>query len=78
MIVLQGKRSYDQSMTNDRKEEINAQKDECVTSLSSSDSSNSQEAPSRRELIERYGKYALVAAPLLLFASKAHAIHSAP
>ncbi len=31
------------------------------------------ELSSRRELIERYGKYAVVAAPLLLFATKAHA-----
>lgn len=34
--------------------------------------------PSRRELIERYGKYAVVAAPLLVFVSKARAIHSKP
>jgi hypothetical protein len=33
---------------------------------------------SRRELIERYAKYAVVAAPLLVFVSKAHAIHSKP
>lgn len=32
----------------------------------------------RRELIKRYGKYALAAGSLLLFVSKAHAIHSAP
>jgi len=32
----------------------------------------------RRELIQRYVKYALVAGPMLLFVSKAHAIHSAP
>jgi len=36
------------------------------------------DSPSRRELIERYAKYAIVGAPLLLFASKAHAIHSKP
>jgi hypothetical protein len=36
------------------------------------------ETPSRRELIQRYGKYAVAAAPLLLFVSKAHAIHSKP
>jgi hypothetical protein len=36
------------------------------------------EKSSRRELIERYAKYALVAAPLLVFVSKAHAIHSRP
>ena len=36
------------------------------------------DASTRRELIKRYGKYALAAGPLLLFVSKAHAIHSAP
>jgi hypothetical protein len=36
------------------------------------------DASTRRELILRYGKYAIAAAPLLLFASKAHAIHSHP
>jgi hypothetical protein len=36
------------------------------------------DSPSRRALIERYAKYAIVGAPLLLFASKAHAIHSKP
>lgn len=72
------KRRFDKSMNDDKKEEIYAHRDECVRSSSSTDSSNSQETPSRRELIERYGKYALVATPLLLFASKARAIHSAP
>jgi hypothetical protein len=37
-----------------------------------------QESSTRRELIERYGKYALVAAPLFMFVSKARAIHSRP
>ena len=41
-------------------------------------SSSQPETSTRRELIERYAKYAVVAAPLLLFASKAHAIHSKP
>jgi hypothetical protein len=36
------------------------------------------DASTRRELIQRYAKYALVAGPMLLFVSKAHAIHSAP
>ena len=35
-------------------------------------------ATSRRELIEKYAKYALVATPLLVFVSKAQAIHSKP
>jgi hypothetical protein len=45
---------------------------------SSSVHSEVAETPTRRELIERYGKYALIASPLLLFASKANAIHSRP
>jgi hypothetical protein len=45
---------------------------------SSLETANSPETPSRRELIERYGKYAIVAAPLLIFVSKASAIHSKP
>jgi hypothetical protein len=36
------------------------------------------DSSTRRELIKRYGKYALAAGPLLLFVSKAHAIHSRP
>ena len=32
----------------------------------------------RRELIKRYGKYALTGGSLLLFVSKAYAIHSRP
>jgi len=39
---------------------------------------NEPESSTRRELIERYAKYALVATPLLVFVSKARAIHSAP
>ena len=46
--------------------------------LSSAETESSSETPNRRELIERYGWCTLVAAPLLLFASKAHAMHSKP
>lgn len=52
-------------------------------SLSSGDSSL-PESPSRRELIERFGKFAVVAPPLLLFVSRAAGqevdpeIHSIP
>jgi len=49
-----------------------------TTPLSSPDPASSPETPNRRELIERYGKYAIVAAPLLVFVSKARAIHSKP
>ena len=44
----------------------------------SHDSANDPAMSTRRELIERYAKYAVVAAPLLVFVSKAHAIHSKP
>ena len=53
-----------------------AHPEQCAAS--SSDAPDQPEMQSRRRLIERYGKYAIVAAPLLLFASKARAIHSAP
>jgi len=45
---------------------------------SSSDTAREPEVSSRRELIERYAKYAVIAAPLLVFVSKAQAIHSKP
>ena len=60
------------------KEEIKPEAERNFKQDSSPDSSTQAETPNRRELIERYGKYALVAAPLLLFASKARAIHSVP
>jgi hypothetical protein len=42
------------------------------------DPANQPETPTRRELIERYAGYAMIAAPLLVFVSKARAIHSKP
>jgi hypothetical protein len=62
----------------ENEEKLNSQTGEEDAADSGHDVSDQLEAPSRRKLIERYGKYALVAAPLLLFASKAHAIHSRP
>lgn len=59
-------------------QETRSPEDQDVTSPSSPADSEIAETSTRRELIERYGKYALVAAPLLVFASKAHAIHSKP
>jgi len=59
-------------------EKLNSQTGEDDGADSGLDVSDQLETPSRRKLIERYGRYALVAAPLLLFASKAHAIHSKP
>jgi len=46
--------------------------------INSPDEANEPQIPSRRELIERYAKVAVVAAPLLVFVSKARAIHSKP
>jgi hypothetical protein len=37
-----------------------------------------EDTSTRREMIQRYAKVAVAAAPLLLFVSKAHAIHSRP
>jgi hypothetical protein len=37
-----------------------------------------EDTSTRREVIQRYAKVAVAAAPLLLFVSKAHAIHSKP
>jgi hypothetical protein len=59
-------------------EELHAQTQSEGTAESSADVNDRQHTPSRRELIQRYGKYAVAAAPLLLFVSKAHAIHSRP
>lgn len=58
--------------------ELNQAESKNLTPQSSPETANSPETPSRRELIERYGKYAVVAAPLLVFVSKARAIHSKP
>jgi hypothetical protein len=62
---------------NDRPEEMRSQ-DEQDTAPSLRDSDNEPETSNRRELIERYAKAAIIAAPLLLFVSKARAIHSKP
>lgn len=63
---------------NDKEGKLNSNLGEDPGANSDRSAANSPETPSRRELIERYGKYAIVAAPLLLFASKARAIHSVP
>jgi hypothetical protein len=63
---------------NEKREEIKSQEDRDAKPASSPDPSSQPEISNRRQLIERYGKYAIVAAPLLLFASKARAIHSKP
>jgi hypothetical protein len=44
----------------------------------SPDEANEPQIPSRRELIERFAKAATIAAPLVVFVSKARAIHSKP
>ncbi|MBT9332637.1 hypothetical protein [Paracidobacterium acidisoli] len=63
---------------NENKEDIRSQENQDTTISPQADSANEPEASNRRELILRYGKYALVAAPLLMFVSKAQAIHSRP
>jgi hypothetical protein len=63
---------------NNEKEKIDAQTDQEGAQQSSTENTALTDTSTRRELIERYGKYAIVAAPLLLFASKARAIHSRP
>jgi hypothetical protein len=62
---------------NDGNNETQEQNDQ-ETAASSPRAANEPELSSRRELIERYAKVAVVAAPLLLFVSKANAIHSKP
>jgi len=62
---------------NDRTEGM-SQENEPHQPANSPDASNEPQMASRRELIERYAKIAVVAAPLLVFVSKAHAIHSRP
>ena len=62
----------------ERKEERHSPADRQATPLSPPDPANEPQTRTRRELIARYGKYAIVAAPLLVFVSKARAIHSKP
>lgn len=60
-----------------KKEEIQLQANQDTTAQPQIDAAN-QELSNRRQLIARYGRHAVVAAPLLLFVSKAYAIHSRP
>jgi len=46
--------------------------------LQSSPENENEAGPNRRELIGRYGKYAIIGAPLLVFVSQARAIKSKP
>ena len=62
----------------EKEDQLNPQTEGEPNSASSLEVSEGPEMPSRRQLIERYAKVAIVGAPLLLFASKAHAIHSKP
>lgn len=52
--------------------------DQAPTPPSSPDTANEPETSTRREPIERYGKYAIVAVSLLVFVSKTRAIHGKP
>jgi hypothetical protein len=60
------------------RDETRIDKDKNQSVLPCAEEPSQPQEPNRRELIQRYGKYAIAAAPLLLFASKAHAIHSHP
>ena len=62
----------------ERKGEIHSQTNSDSSTPPAPDPANQPETPTRRELIERYAGYAIVAAPLLVFVSKARAIHSKP
>jgi hypothetical protein len=62
----------------DDKEATHSQEPQEGITPSATDAVSQPESSNRRQLIERYGKYAIVAAPLLMFVSKAHAIHSRP
>jgi hypothetical protein len=53
-------------------------KEEMNQDATSPDTGDQPTLGTRRELIARYGKVAIVAAPLLIFVSKARAIHSRP
>jgi hypothetical protein len=61
----------------DGQRETQSQTGESVVPFSA-DAAHEPEASSRRELIGQYAKYAVIAAPLLVFVSKAQAIHSKP
>ena len=60
---------------NDRPEEMHSQDEQ---NTAPPDTANEPETSSRRELIGRYAKAAIIAAPLLVFVSRARAIHSKP
>jgi hypothetical protein len=53
-------------------------KEEMNQDATSPDAGDQPTLGTRREMIARYGKVAIVAAPLLIFVSKARAIHSRP
>jgi hypothetical protein len=65
-------------MSNEKQEEMYSPASPENEVSTQTDSANESELSNRRQLIVRYGKYAVVAAPLLMFVSKAHAIHSRP
>ena len=65
-------------MSNEKKEEMHVPETEETTASSQEKATNEPEVSNRRQLIAKYGKYAVVAAPLLMFVSKAQAIHSRP
>jgi hypothetical protein len=62
---------------NQRPQEMHPE-DEDLATPSSPDAGDEPAITTRRELIEGYAKVAVIAAPLLVFVSKARAIHSRP
>jgi|HubBroStandDraft_3_1064219.scaffolds.fasta_scaffold1767511_1 hypothetical protein len=71
------KRRFIRIMKEDN-QEIHSQKERDSVSPSAPASANRPETETRREMIATFGKVAIVAAPLLMFVSKARAIHSRP
>jgi len=62
-----------------KKEKSDIRPTDCdVVNLPPSDTAKEQVLSNRRELIGHFGKAAIIGAPMLLFVSSAHAIHSKP
>jgi hypothetical protein len=62
---------------NQRSQEMHPE-DEHIAAPSSPEAADEPARTSRRELIERFAKAATIVPPLVMFVSKARAIHSKP
>lgn len=71
-----GERKIHRAM-NQRPQEMHPE-DKNVEAPSSPNAEDEPATTTRRELIERYSKVAVAAAPLVMFVSNARAIHSKP